>query len=68
MSTLAIDVIVRAMISILVLIGRSYRKKINGSDNNVVVKVDNIAYPGERYDFRSIISIALLVVRRDRKK
>jgi len=48
MSTLAIDVTVRAMISILVLVGRSYRKRINGSDNHVVGKVDNMIHPIRR--------------------
>ena len=45
MSILAIDVTVRAMISFFVLVGGSYRKKINGPDNHVVVKGDNIIHP-----------------------
>ena len=45
MSTLAIDVIVKAMISLLVLVGRSYRKRINGSINHVVVKAENNIHP-----------------------
>ena len=48
MSTLAIDVIVRAMISVSLLVGRRDRKRINGSDNHVVVKVENIIHPIRR--------------------
>ena len=48
MSTLAIDMIVRAMISISLFVGRRDRTRINGSDNHVVVKIENIIHPIHR--------------------